>query len=131
MSRHHPITSLAVVAASLLALSGCAGGATTLAAPLAPGLKVPAWARAEPTSGLKVPAWARIALPGLKVPAWAWTEPARLKVPAWARTEPARLKVPAWARTEPARLKVPAWARTEPPSRDPSISTVAWIDGSQ
>jgi hypothetical protein len=122
------MSSLTVATASLWALSGCAGGATTLPAQSASDLKVPAWAQAQTLSELKVPAWAQAeALAELKVPAWAQAEAlAELKVPAWARTDAlSELKVPAWARTEPGLgLKVPAWARTEAPARDPSKVTV-------
>ena len=114
MTRHLMMSSLTVATASLWALSGCAGGATTLPAQSASDLKVPAWAQAQTLSELKVPAWAQ---------AEALAE---LKVPAWARTDAlSELKVPAWARTEPGLgLKVPAWARTEAPARDPSKVTV-------
>jgi hypothetical protein len=46
MSRHCTVTCLTLGTAGLLALVSCGGGGATLVAPLAPRLKVPAWAKA-------------------------------------------------------------------------------------
>jgi hypothetical protein len=48
MSRHRTVTCFILGTAGLLALAGCGGGGATLVAPLAPRLKVPAWAKTAP-----------------------------------------------------------------------------------
>jgi hypothetical protein len=75
MMRHY--TANVLILAGLVALAGCAGGGATIAAPAAPGLKVPAWARATPRGEQRA---TRLSLATPLAP--------RLKVPTWAKTAP-------------------------------------------